>query len=45
MLLDQDNASSHCACASTACFHRHVHETDWPADLSPIEHRNKKLQD
>ncbi len=40
-LLDQDNASSHSACATTAWFCRlRVNVLDWPAcspDLTPIE--------
>ncbi len=40
-LLDQDNASSHSACATTAWFRRdRVNLLDWPTcspDLSPIE--------
>ncbi len=40
-LLDQDNASSHSACATTAWLHRHrVNVLDWPTcspDLSPVE--------
>ncbi len=40
-LLDQDNASSHSACATTVWFRRdRVNVLDWPTcspDLSPIE--------
>ncbi len=40
-LLDQDNASSHSACAITVWFRRNrVNVLDWPTcspDLSPIE--------
>ncbi len=36
-LLDQDNARSHSACATTAWFCRHVDVTAFPAYLYPIE--------
>ncbi len=38
LLLDQDNASSHSACATTVWFRRvRLNVRDWPADRSPIE--------